>query len=422
MRNTNFFKFSAIAVLAAFSFIFTACPEGPKPNVPGGETDPNEVAATVNGNAIKMEEVERAIRQQAQGQESKLSQLELTQARLQVLEQLIQQEVMFQKAEAEGTIPTPEEVTAAFNKMKTDSGASKEEFDKRMKDAGETEETLRDKVRKQLAIEKLVDKISGKVEPPKDSEIEAFYNGNKEAFVKRRGVKLAAIVVDPRKTSEDDTTVDEASTNLKLKEIVDQLNQGADFATVAREKSEDPSKVRGGDFGYFGEEELKQRYPQLAAGFMDPNFQIGRIAGPMNIEGRAFIFKLQERNEKDENLTLESPGVRQQITDNLVNTRKQILSASYAAIAMNEAKIDNLLAKKVVENPNELSGARPASQTPAANANTAGTNTNTASDANSNANSNAGAANTADANKANAPASNTEAKPASNANANSEKK
>ncbi|MCB1023567.1 MAG: SurA N-terminal domain-containing protein [Acidobacteria bacterium] len=421
MRKTNFFKYLAIAVLATFTFIFTGCPGGPKPNGPAGATDPNEVAATVNGTAIKMEEVERAIRQQAQGQESKLSQLELTQARLQVLEQLIQQEVMFQKAEAEATIPTPEEVTAAFNKMKTDSGASKEEFDKKMKEAGETEDSLRDKMKNQLAIQKLVDKISGKVEPPKDSEIEAFYNGNKEAFVKKRGVKLAAIVVDPRKTSEDDTTVDEASTNLKLKEIIDQLNQGADFATVAREKSEDPSKVRGGDFGYFGEDELKQRYPQLAAGFMDPNFQIGKIAGPLNIEGRAFIFKLQERNEKDENQTLETPGVRQQITDNLVNTRKQILSASYAAIAMNEAKIDNLLAKKVVENPNELSGARPATPAPAANSNTEA-NSNSAAEANANTNANANAGEKDDAKKSGDAASNTAAKPAASPKEGTEKK
>ena len=76
---------------------------------------------------------------------------------------------------------------------------------------------------------------------------------------------------------------------------------------------------------------------------------------------RHYIFKLQERIEKEENLTLESPDVRPQINEMLVNNRKQLLAASYQAIAMNEAKIENLLAKRVVDNPNELSGARPAS-------------------------------------------------------------
>ena len=205
----------------------------------------------------------------------------------------------------------------------------------------------------------MVDKISGKVEAPKDNEIEAFYNGNKEAFVKKRGVKLAAIVVDPRNNGEGDLTPNEAAASQKLKDISQKLSQGTDFATVARQESEDASKIRGGDLGYLSEEQLKQNYPQLAVGFMNPEFAVGGLAGPVNIAGRFFIFKLQERVEKEEKQTLESPGVRKQITDSLVNTRKQLLSTSYAAIAMNEAKVENYLAKKVVENPNELSGARP---------------------------------------------------------------
>lgn len=379
------FKFLTVAVLAAFTILLAGCPNGgANTNQSGpGDVDPNEVAATVNGSSIKLVEVERAIKQQAQGQESKLSQLELANARLKILEQLIQQEVLFQKAEAEKTIPTDEEVSAAFNKQKTESGLSAEAFDKKMKEIGETEDSARDKIKRGLAIQKLVDKIAGKVEPPKDSEIEAFYNGNKEAFVKKRGVKLAAIVIDPKKTGEGDPTVDEASTSLRLKEIGQQLNQGSDFATIAREKSEDPSRVRGGDLGYLSEEQLKQNFPQLAAGFMNANTKIGQVVGPVNIAGRLFIFKLQERIEKEENLTLESPGVRKQITDSLVNARKSLLSASYAAIAMNDAKIENYLARKVVENPNELSGARPAST---GKEDKKAANTNTESNSKSNAN------------------------------------
>ena len=77
----------------------------------------------------------------------------------------------------------------------------------------------------------------------------------------------------------------------------------------------------------------------------------------------------------------------------LVDNRKQLLSQSYAAIAMNEAKIENFLAKKVVENPNELSGARPAGMnTPSANT-PANTNTNVNPNANTPKNTNAPATN-----------------------------
>ena len=78
-----------------------------------------------------------------------------------------------------------------------------------------------------------------------------------------------------------------------------------------------------------------------------------------------YILKLQERSDKDEDVTLESPGIRQKVTDQLIDSRKQLLAASYQAIAMNEAKIVNNLAQNVVDHPNELSGARPAGAEPA---------------------------------------------------------
>ena len=410
VRNTNF-KFLLAAVLTAFTIILTGCPGEPNP-VDG--PDMNETAATVNGTAIKLQEIEKVIKQQSQGQENKFSPLELAQARLQVLEQLIQQEVMYQKAQKEETIPNDGEVTAELNNMKTGSGVSKEEFEKRLKEAGMTEEDLREQVRKQLAISKLFEKVTGKIEPPSDSEIQAFYNGNKEAFVKKRGVKLATIVVDPVDSGQGDTTTDEASSKLKLEEIYKRLQGGVDFATVAGEMSEDPSRLRKGELGYISEEQLKQTFsPQIAEDFMNEKFEIGSVTPPIPVGGKYYIFKLQERIEKDENQTIESPGVRQQITDNLVNARKQLLQASYAAVAMDEADIVNYLAQKVVENPNELSGARPAgsgdANKPAENSNTSG---NTEQNANTEANGNAASETNSEAKTENTNAESNAEKPA----------
>ncbi len=379
VRKPNF-KIFTIAFLAIAAFTLNACTSTNSSTT--GSPESNEIAASVNGKAIKLEDVERAIKQQAQGQESKLSPLELTQLRLQALESLIQQEVMFQKAEKEGTVPKDEDVTVEFNKKKTESGLSAEAFDKKMKEIGETDASAREKIKRGLAVQRLIEKVTGKIEPPKDSEIDAFYNGNKEAFVKKKGVKLAAIVVDPTNSGQGDTTTNEQEAVLRGNEILKQLQNGGNFTEIASEKSEDQSRLQGGDLGYVSEEELKQGFsPQLAATLMDPKFPIGQITGAQ-AQGKYFILKLQERSDKDENLTLESPGVRQKVTDSLVSARKQLLAASFQAMAMNEAKIENYLAKKVVDNPNDLSGARPAS------AETPMTNTNTDVNTNSNANVN----------------------------------
>ncbi|MDQ3634411.1 MAG: peptidylprolyl isomerase, partial [Acidobacteriota bacterium] len=278
----------------------------------------------------------------------------------------------------------------------TGSGASKEDFEKRMKEAGLTEEALRENLKKELAIKNLLEKVTGTIEPPSNSEIEAFYNGNKAAFVKKRGVKLAAIVVDPTNSGQGDTTTDESSVKLKVEEVLKKLQAGEDFSQLASQESEDPSRLQKGDLGYITEEQMQQTFsPQIASAFMSDQFKVGSFTPAIPIAGKFYIFKLQDRFDKDEDLTIESPGVRQQITDNLVNSRKQLLSASYAAMAMNEAKIVNYLAQKVVDNPNELSGARPASPVDETKP---VTNTNMDSNANTNSETNANAANSENVN------------------------
>jgi hypothetical protein len=356
-KLSRFIIYLGLTAIAGLTFLTTAgC------DTPGGASPKNEVAANVNGKPIMMEQVEKMLKQQGQGQEARLSPLELAQARLQILEGLIQQEVMYQKAEKEKTIPTDEEVNAAYNKQKTDTGMSAEQFDKKMAEINETEASAKESIKRGLAITKLIEKVTSKVDAPKDSEIEGFYNGNKEIFVKKRGVKLAAIVVDPSNGGAGDVTTDDASARVKVTEIMQKLQQGggANFNQVASENSEDPSKVQGGELEYFSEDALKQSFPQFAADFMNPKFAVGSVTPAIPLQNKYYIFKLLERNEADETITLEKPGTREKVTNMLVQARKNLLQASYAAVAMNEAKIENLLAKRVVDNPNELSAARPA--------------------------------------------------------------
>ena len=57
------FKFFTIAVLAIAILVISGCNETGT-TTPTGSVDPNEIAATVNGKAIKLVEVERVIKQQ----------------------------------------------------------------------------------------------------------------------------------------------------------------------------------------------------------------------------------------------------------------------------------------------------------------------------------------------------------------------
>jgi peptidyl-prolyl cis-trans isomerase SurA len=328
------------------------------------ESADNTVAATVNGKNLMLAEVERGVSTQSGGKQAQLSQLELAQARLQVLGSLIQREVLFQRADREKLLPTEDEITAIINQQKQQSGMTDDDFQKSLTAQNMTMETLREEARKDIAIKKLQEKYSSKI-TVSDKEVEDFYNNNRQQFVSARGVALAVVIVDPVDNSGQGIAQNDAKNDteakLKIDNIYQQLKGGADFATVARSKSEDPnSLLRGGDIGFFSEDQLKQAgFPkELIDQFMG-SLQVGSFTEPKLVNGKWYIFKLAEKRLQTENLTLESPGVRQQITQALINQRKDILNAALLEGAMNEAKIVNNLANTMLNNPSNL-GLRPA--------------------------------------------------------------
>ncbi|MEA2205204.1 MAG: hypothetical protein QOE77_1980 [Blastocatellia bacterium] len=351
--------FMTLAVLIALAG--NACKSG---GGAGSGTD-NTVAATVNGKSIMMGEVEKLIKQQAQGQQDKMSPLQLAQARLGVLDKLIQREVLYQRAQKENLLPNEEQITGAINQQKQQSGMTDEEFKKTLKQQEMTEEALREEARRDIAIRNLQEKYNGKI-TISDREVEDYYNNNRSQFVSARGVALGAIIVDPADNSAQGIQNDaknEADAKLKIDSVYQQLKSGTDFATVARARSEDgDSLVRGGDIGFFSEDQLKQTgFPkELTDQFMGP-MQVGGYTEPKLVSNKWYIFKLEERRLQNENLTLESPNVRQQITQALVKAQQDILNAALLVVAMNEAKVVNNLATNMLNTPSNL-GLRPANR------------------------------------------------------------
>ena len=349
----------ASSVISLIALIGGSCSSGGRADAPE-----SMVAATVNGKNIMLAEVERFISQQSGGKQSQLSQLELAQARLQALETLSQREVLFQRAEREKLLPTEDQITGMINQQKQQSGMTDDDFMKSLREQNMTMEALREEARKDIAIKNLQDKYSGKISIT-DKEVEDFYNNNRQRFVSARGAALAVIIVDPADNSAQGIQNDsktEVDAKLKIDNVYQRLKAGADFATVARSTSEDAqSLLRGGDIGFFSEEGLKQAglSKEITDLLMGP-MQVGSFTEPKQVNNRWYIFKLEEKRLQTENLTLESPGVRQQITQALINQRKDILNAALLAVATSETKIVNNLASNMLNNPSNL-GLRPAS-------------------------------------------------------------
>jgi peptidyl-prolyl cis-trans isomerase SurA len=361
-----------IITVALVALLVSACNRsGSGATGGGGESG---VAATVNGKNIMLSEVDKLLSQQAQGQQANLTPMQLAQARMQVLTGLVQKEVLLQRAEKEKLVPSDEEINRFINDLKATSNMTEEQFQKRLKEQDQTMETLREEARKSVAIQKLQDKTFGTIQIT-DKEVEDYYNNNKQLFVNARGVQLAMIAVDPIDNGAPDDAKSEADAKLKIDNIYSQLKTGADFADVARARSEDQSNAKGGDIGFATEADLKQNNfpPQLVADFFN-TMQVGSFTSPIQFNGRWYVFKLQRKQLQNENLTLDSPGVREQITEALRNQRKQLLNTALLEVAMNDAKITNYLAANMLNSPVNYGAARPAqppgsTATPAANTN-----------------------------------------------------
>ncbi len=340
-------------ILAAVGLFLGACS-----NSGGSDNKDNMIAATVNGKNIMLAEVEQEINRQMQGQQSALSSLQLAQARLTVLEGLIQTEVLLQRAEKENLKPTEDEITQFITARKQQGGMTDDEFQRQLKAQGQSEQSVREEARKLLAIQKLQNKYMGSVSIS-DREVEDYYSKNKQEFSIGRGVELADIVADPLNNGVQDDAKTDAEAKLKIDNIYQQL-RSADFAEIARQRSEDQSAARGGDIGFATEDDLKRNGfpPALIASFFG-SMQVGDYSPPVEFNGKWYVFKLKRKQLETENRTLESQGVRQEITEALRSQRQKLLNVALLEVAIREAKIKNNLAESMLTNPSNL-GLRPA--------------------------------------------------------------
>jgi len=338
----------------------------------------NETAAVVNGTKILVADVDRATKQQLGGQETQLSQLELAAARLQALDNLITQEVLYQRAQKDNLKPTEDEITQFIQTRKQEGGLTEEAFQKQLKDANQTEQQFRDDVRRQLAIQKLYDKLAAQL-TVKDLEVEQFFKANPNLFVAEPGVQVSDIIVDPRDNQAKFDAKGEPAAQQKIQAIYARLKNGSDFATIARSESEHESFQRSGDLGFIPQAKFGALAQQgLPANLGEQLWAMkeGDITPPIRDQnGIWHIFKLTGKRTEKRDLTLNDPEVKKQINDAILDQRKQLVNAALLTRARDEAKIENYLAQRTLESPNTLTVLRPvpasgtaASPTPAAGA------------------------------------------------------
>lgn len=83
------------------------------------------------------------------------------------------------------------------------------------------------------------------------------------------------------------------ATEGEAKDIEAQLKNGADFATLAKQKSKDPGAAEGGDLGYFTKDQMVPEFAEAAF-----KLDKGQISEPVKTQFGWHIIKLEDKRVK----------------------------------------------------------------------------------------------------------------------------
>src|ERR1700726_1881839 len=315
-----------------------------------------DVWAQVNGQDIKREDVDKYYRTRVSPEGQEPSQEEALSLKLNVLDELINNEILLERAKKLNLEASDGEVEDKFTELK--SPFTEDEFQRQLKDRGVSADDLKRDLRRQLSIQKLLNReVVAKIVIT-DQDVSEFYNANKAQFnVAEPQYRIAQILVTPHKEPQirnrkNDDATNEAEAQRKVKMLLDRLNSGADFAQLAMDYSEDMnSAATGGDLGYVPESALNQSDPMLKK--MVLGLKPGQVGQPIQLKEGYRILKLITR-ESPGLRGLSEPQVQQTIRDTLRNRKEQLLRAAYLAIARDEARSTNYLAQHVIETAGKL--------------------------------------------------------------------
>jgi peptidyl-prolyl cis-trans isomerase C len=219
--------------------------------------------AVVNGVVITKVDFDRKLHQVKQhmlrrGQE--ISDERLAEIKTDVLETMINEELLFQESRNKGITVDHEAVATDLKRIKK-GFVTDADFKKYIAESGLTEAELQSDIERGNVINKLIDEqITALIVIP-DQEIKTFYDTHPDSFKKSEQVRASHILIKVDSQAEPSV---KAEKKAKLKNIQKRLKAGEEFAVLAREFSECPSKTNGGDLGYFGRGKMVKPFEDVA--------------------------------------------------------------------------------------------------------------------------------------------------------------
>jgi len=160
-----------------------------------------------------------------------------------VLEDMVGVELLFQSSQTSEMEATSEEVDKEFEGLRS-RYPSEGDFEKQLAAESISIEELKSALRKDLSVQKLVEKKLAVRVNITDENIRRFYDENQSEMQQPEQFKVRHILI---RADQDATPEAKAAARQKIETLRRRIvDEGADFSALAQENSEDPASRRNG--------------------------------------------------------------------------------------------------------------------------------------------------------------------------------
>lgn len=199
----------------------------------------------------------------------------VTQNGEQVLNSLIAEKIMELEVEKLNIEITDAEMDAELAEMQ-DYYGGEEEFNTFLTYVGYSLDDIKNNIETSIKYEKILEPYIEITE----KEMKEYFETNKALFNQTEQVKARHILVDTKEQAD---------------EVKSKLNNGEDFAELAKEYSKDGSSEKGGDLGYFGRGEMVAPFEEAAF-----SMEVNEISEPVESQWGFHIIKVEDYKEAKE--------------------------------------------------------------------------------------------------------------------------
>lgn len=245
----------------------------------------NRIVAIVNDEVITQTDVSSRVDALLEDQQAAPQAKDPEQMERMVLQRLIEQRLLLQEARKESIAVTSDEVRKRLEDVRA-RFESEDAFEQSLTESNVTEEQLKEKLRDQLMVQRLV-----------DSKVRSMISVSPQEVAKEIGMHPdLAKPGDRVKASHILVRVNETRSAEKARALIDdlrkQLASGAEFAALAKRYSEDPHAEEGGAMGWVAQGEL---LPELDAALF--SLKVGELSAPIQTKLGFHLVKVEERRD-----------------------------------------------------------------------------------------------------------------------------